>query len=363
MTHIHARFVDQLDAFKLDVELLIPARGVTAIFGQSGSGKTTVLRCLAGLHKARNGHVVLGETIWQDDSRFIPVHKRDIGYVFQDANLFDHMNVRGNLLYGRKRSKQTGGVDFDEAVRLMGLQELLERNPQTLSGGERQRVAITRALLSHPKMLLMDEPLSALDRFAKNEIIPYLEKLHDILSIPVVFISHDTDEVERLADHLIIMEKGRVAASGPLLDVLADPTLFIAQSSKTASVFDARISAYDEDDAMTHMDIAGTPLLVPGPVGEVGGSHRVRILATDVSLAVEKPSRTTILNVLQAKICDIHAIDEARVNVVLCLSEEISARLIARISKRSLEAFGFHVDQVVYAQVKGVSMVERRRSK
>ncbi|WP_135076330.1 molybdenum ABC transporter ATP-binding protein [Terasakiella sp. SH-1] len=361
MSKISARFQTQLDQFALDVDVHIPEKGVTALFGQSGCGKTTVLRCLAGLHRVETGFLQVGEEVWQDDHTFVPPHKRAIGYVFQDANLFDHLSVKGNLRFGYKRAKtQQDGLDFDEVVNLLGLTSLLERSPSHLSGGERQRVAIARALLNAPKMLLMDEPLSALDRFSKDEIIPYLEKLNDVLSIPIVFISHDTDEVERLADHMILMEKGQVRANGPLLDILADPSLFIAKSSKTASVFEAVIEGFESQDQLSTLRLSGAQLLVPGYVGEIGEKRRVRILATDVSLAVEKPSKTTILNVLQANICDIHAVDEARVNIVLCLGEEMQARLIARITTRSLHSFGFEVGQTVYAQVKGVSMVKRR---
>ncbi|SCA56836.1 Molybdenum import ATP-binding protein ModC [Candidatus Terasakiella magnetica] len=362
MNDIQVRLCGKLEEFHLDVDFTIPSKGVTALFGQSGCGKTTVLRCLAGLHHMKDGELQVFGQVWQDQTQFIPAHKRAIGYVFQDANLFDHLSVKGNLLFGRKRVKQSDGLDFDEVVELLGLKDLLNRNPSTLSGGERQRVAIGRALLNAPKMLLMDEPLSALDRFSKDEIIPYLEKLNDVLDIPVIFISHDTDEVERLADHLVLMEKGCVRASGPLLDMLADPTLFIAKSAKTASVIEATIEGFDEEDQLSQLDLNGASLLVPGRVGDVGEKRRVRIAATDVSLALEEPSKTTILNVLQAKICDIHAIDEARINIVLCLGEGSKGRLIARITKRSLNSFGFEVGQSVYAQVKGVSMVERRRA-
>ncbi|NVK20472.1 MAG: molybdenum ABC transporter ATP-binding protein [Methylocystaceae bacterium] len=361
MSQITARFKGQLDQFQLDVDFTIPSVGVTALFGQSGCGKTTVLRCLAGLERVTEGDLRINGAVWQDQSSFVKPHHRPVGYVFQDANLFDHLDVKGNLLFGHKRSSQKNdGPFFEGVVSLMGLSNLLDRPVQMLSGGERQRVAIGRALLSHPKLLLMDEPLSALDRFAKEEIIPYLQKMHQALSIPIIYISHDSEEVERLADHLILMEKGRIVKSGPLFDMLSDPKLFIAKSSKTASVFEGVICHFDEADQITSLQFCNRTFHVPGYVGEVGETRRVRIVATDVSLANEMPSKTTILNVFESRIIEIVAIDEARYNVVLELG---TAKLIARISKRSLSHFDFQIGQSVFAQVKAVSMVEKRKRK
>ncbi len=363
MSDLQVRFSSRLEDFMLDAEFAIPSRGVTALFGRSGCGKTTVLRCLAGLHRAEAGHLSVDGEVWQDEKTFLPAHKRPIGYVFQDANLFDHLNVRGNLSFGMKRLDKPSGLSFDDVVSLLGLSDLLERRASSLSGGERQRVAIARALLTNPRILLMDEPLSALDRFAKDEIIPYLESLNEALSIPVVFISHDTDEVERLADHLILMERGRVKASGPLLDMLADPKLFIAKSAKAASLIEARIADFHEEDQLSTLAVGSANVLVSGKVGEVGDYRRIRIAATDVSLAVAEPSRTTILNTLECEITDIHPMNEGRVNIVLALGGADGARLIARITNRSLRSFEFKVGQRVFAQIKGVSMVERRKGK
>lgn len=355
---ITARFNGQFDDFHLDAQFSLNMHGVSALFGQSGCGKTTVLRCLAGLERVANGYLMVDGEVWQDDKTFVPPHKRSIGYVFQDANLFDHLDVKGNVLFGQKRTRDQRGPQLCDISGLMGIDHLLDRPVRTLSGGERQRVAIARALLSSPRLLLMDEPLSALDRFSKGEIIPYLEKMHEALSIPVVYISHDSQEVERLADYMLLMEKGRVTKSGPLLDMLADPKLFIAKSSKTASVLEAEVVAFDEDDHLSTLQVADKTLYVPGFVAPLGERRRVRILATDVSLAREKPSQTTILNVFESRIVEIAAIDEARVNVVLEMGQ---AKLIARITTRSLRKFEFDVGQTVYAQVKGVSMVERRK--
>lgn len=212
---INAAFRGRLGNFTLDAELSLPATGVTAIFGPSGCGKTSVARCIAGLQRMADGFCAVDGEIWQDHQSFRPVHRRPIGYVFQEASLFPHLSVRKNLLFGSPNATQAQ-IDFDEVVDLLGLAALLDRSPHRLSGGERQRVAIGRALLSQPKLLLMDEPLAALDRTTKNEILPFLERLHERLSLPVFYISHDMAEIERVADHLVLMEQGRVISAGPL---------------------------------------------------------------------------------------------------------------------------------------------------
>lgn len=212
---IIAAFRGRLGSFTLDAELSLPATGVTAIFGPSGCGKTSVARCIAGLQRMADGFCAVDGEVWQDGSSFRPAHRRPIGYVFQEASLFPHISVRRNLLFGAPKAARAQ-IAFSEVVELLGLAALLDRSPYRLSGGERQRVAIGRALLSQPKLLLMDEPLSALDRTTKDEIFPFLEQLHETLSLPVLYISHDMAEIERFADHLVLMEQGRVVGSGPL---------------------------------------------------------------------------------------------------------------------------------------------------
>ncbi|MDP2805984.1 MAG: molybdenum ABC transporter ATP-binding protein, partial [Gallionellaceae bacterium] len=217
MSNICAHFKMQLDRFALDASFAAPAVGVTALFGPSGSGKTTLLRCIAGLERVAGTLHVNGE-IWQDEKTFLPIHKRPLGYVFQEASLFPHLSVRANLEYGYKRiAPDERKVHLEQVVEWLGLSHLIDRNnPTQLSGGERQRVAIARALLTSPRILLMDEPLSALDATSKQDILPYLERLHRELNIPVLYVSHALDEVTRLADHLVLLEKGRVIASGEL---------------------------------------------------------------------------------------------------------------------------------------------------
>ena len=218
---IHARFQCAFPGFDLDVDLTLPGTGITALFGHSGCGKTTLLRCMAGLQNAPGTMTVLGEP-WQTEELVRPVHKRALAYVFQETQLFPHLNVRRNLEFGYRRIPAgERQIRFDDAVRWLGLESLLERMPAGLSGGERQRVAIARALLTSPRLLLMDEPLSALDRASKQDILPYLERLRDTLAIPIIYVSHSTPEVARLADHIVMMEDGRVVAQGPLQETLA----------------------------------------------------------------------------------------------------------------------------------------------
>ncbi|MGA7303844.1 MAG: molybdenum ABC transporter ATP-binding protein, partial [Rhodothermales bacterium] len=217
---IDARFHIERDAFDMDVDLSVPAYGVTALFGPSGCGKTTLLRAIAGLERHSGGFLKVGDSIWQDQDVFLPPHRRPIGYVFQEASLFPHLSVRGNLDYGKKRVPDSERLlPLDQAVALLGIEPLLERKPNSLSGGERQRVAIARALAVSPRLLLMDEPLASLDLQRKQEILPYIESLRRELEIPVIYVSHLPDEVARLADHMVLLEAGRVRASGSVQEL------------------------------------------------------------------------------------------------------------------------------------------------
>ena len=225
---IHVEFLNTLGKFTLDAVFTAPATGITMLFGPSGCGKTTVLRCIAGLNHIKDGLCDIAGEIWQDrNGMFVPTHKRALGYVFQEANLFPHLSVRKNLLFGAPETKQGGPtIDFDEVVDLLGIRALLDRSPRNLSGGERQRVGIGRALLTQPKVLLMDEPLSALDRRTKGEILPFIEKLRDHFALPIFYVTHDMSEVERLADQIVLLDMGRVVAVGPLAELQADRTRY-----------------------------------------------------------------------------------------------------------------------------------------
>jgi molybdate transport system ATP-binding protein len=358
---IRVRFRGTLGRFTLDVAFEAPTRGVTALFGPSGSGKTTVLRCISGLDRMPGELTVAGE-VWQDRDRvFRKPHQRAIGYVFQEPSLFSHLSVRKNLLYGRSRALGTGNreeIRFDDVVGLMGIGHLLDRATAALSGGERQRVAIGRALLSQPRLLLMDEPLSALDYRNKEEILPYFEALHDALSIPILYVSHNLSEVERLADTLVLLENGKVLACGPLPDLLADAGLPIARRPDSATVVEASVRGFDASYSLTEMEVEGETLLVPGRVGEPGKTRRVRIAAADVSLSVSRPSQTSILNVVPARVKSLNRVNDAQVNVVLAIGHRDSnTLLLARISRRACETLGLAPGMTVYAQVKAVSLL------
>ncbi len=360
---IDAHFSGVIGDLTLNANLSLPKTGITALFGPSGSGKTTLLRCFAGLTKISNGALKIDGDIWQSDRVFRPPHKRALGYVFQEPSLFDHLTVRENLNFGHKRSRRaTEDVSFDETVSLMGLTKLMDRSPEKLSGGEKQRVAIARALLASPRLLLMDEPLSALDQAAKEEIIPYLEKLRRSLSIPIIFVSHDMREIERLADHMILINQGTVTASGPLIELLSDPSLPLAHMDQTAAILTGEIIRFRQDDQLTEIKAGGQLFLIPGEIAAVGEKRRLRIAASDVSLSAKRPSETTILNILPANITAVTPLDDSRVTLFLQIGHKKHHILIARISSLSMRKFDFKPGQSVYAQIKGVSMMERAQS-
>ena len=266
MTTIKAHFQLDYGDFKLDVDLKLPGTGITVLFGHSGSGKTTLLRCIAGLQHAPQGFLEINGHVWQDSERglFLPTHKRPLGYVFQEANLFPHLTVRDNLHYGLKRTKQNSGtVKLEQAVELLGIAHLMERMPEHLSGGERQRVAIARALALNPEILLMDEPLASLDFKRKQEILPFLSRLHQQLDIPVLYVTHSQQEVAQLADTLVIMEDGRALASGPLSETQSRLDVPLAQDREAATVWQATVAEHEADYHLTRVAFAGGSLSLP----------------------------------------------------------------------------------------------------
>jgi molybdate transport system ATP-binding protein len=360
---IRAEFRGTLGGFALNAAFEVPATGITGLFGPSGCGKSTVLRCLAGLQQMPNSFCAVAEDVWQDASIFRKAYQRPVGYVFQEASLFPHLSVRKNLIYGapREPADAQGGIAFDEVLDLLGLAKLLDRSPKNLSGGERQRVAIGRALLSQPKLLLMDEPLSALDRQTKDEILPFLERLHARLSLPVIYVSHDMAEIERLADHLVLMQAGRVLASGQLNAVQSDPALPLATAREAAVNFDAVVEAFDPVYGMLTLQIDGGHLLVPAPYAAAGERRRLRIGAGDVSLAREAPQASSILNALPARIVSRSPIGPSEILVLLALGADGGgARLLARVTRRSWDHLQLAEGLAVFAQVKGVALAPGR---
>jgi len=352
---IDARFRLDWLGFSLDVDLNLPGRGVTALFGHSGSGKTTLLRCIAGLERAPQGRLAVDGEVWQDDTRWVPPHQRPIGYVFQEASLFAHLTVMGNLRYGMKRIREAQRVSLDHAIELLGIGHLLDRKPDRLSGGERQRVGIARALAVSPRLLLMDEPLAALDLKRKQEILPYLERLHDELSIPVLYVSHSPDEVARLADYLVAMEGGRVLANGPLADTLARLDLPIRLGEDAGAILDGTVGEVDGDWHLVRVDFAGGSLWARDHGLPVGRRVRVRVLARDVSLA-EQPGTSSIQNVLRGRVDAIG--DDEHPGLALVRVKVGSTPLLARLTKRAAASLGVVLGRVLWVQVKSVALMD-----
>jgi molybdate transport system ATP-binding protein len=356
MQSIQARFRIDRPGFTLDVDLALPSRGVTALFGPSGSGKTTLLRCIAGLERAPQGFLCVNGEVWQDGKTWLPTHERPLGYVFQEASLFSHLSVLGNLQYGRKRIAAAQRVSLDRSVELLGIERLLERKPDRLSGGERQRVAIARALAAGPRILLMDEPLASLDLKRKHEILPYLERLHDELEIPVLYVSHSPDEVARLADSLVALEDGRVLVDGPLPETLARLDLPIQLGEDVGVVLAATVGAIDETWHLARLDFSGGTLWTRDSGVPAGRRVRVRILARDVSLAREHPGKTSIQNVLPGRV-DAIADDEHPGSALVRVQVGPSA-FIARLTKRATAELEIAEGLHVWVQLKSVALLE-----
>lgn len=353
---IHARFQTSLGDFSLDVDVRMPGRGVTALFGHSGSGKTTLLRCIAGLHQAKGELRIQGES-WQDDDHFLPVHKRPLAYVFQEASLFSHLNVQRNLEYGYKRIAPTERkIKFEQAIAWLGIEHLLQRRPDKLSGGERQRVAIARALLTSPRLLLMDEPLSALDHKSRREIMPYLEQLHDALSIPVLYVTHSPDEVARLADHLVLMDGGRALASGPLTETMARLDLPLRQDEDAGVVIEASVAEVDSNWHLVRAEFSGGSLWARDPGVPLGQKMRVRVFARDVSVSLDHNDDTSILNSLPAVVSEMAAGDHPAVRLVKLMVGDTP--LLARLTARSVAGLELEIGKKVWVQVKSVALIE-----
>lgn len=352
---LEARFHIPRPGFTLDVDFTIPPRGVTALFGPSGSGKTTILRCLAGLERAALGRLYVNGQCWQEHADFLPAHRRPVGYVFQEASLFPHLNVRNNLHYGQRRIPAAARlVDFDHTVQLFGLGDLLAHYPDQLSGGQRQRAAMARALLTSPELLLMDEPMASLDDASKADILPYLEQLHTGLAIPVLYVSHHIGEVARLADHMVLLEQGRVLAQGGLQEMLTRADLPLAHSEQASSVVDAVVLKQDEHHHLTELTSKAGPLWVSRVDKPVGQPQRIHILARDVTIALSPPHDSSVNNCLAVTIIGIS--EDPNPGHALLQLDAGGERLLSRITRRSCERLGLVPGAQVYALIKGVSL-------
>ncbi|MCC1495347.1 molybdenum ABC transporter ATP-binding protein [Alcanivorax sp. 1008] len=340
--------------FTLDVDIKVPSHGVTGIFGASGCGKTTLLRCIAGLERDARGSVGFNGQLWQDSENFVPPWQRPVGFVFQDARLFPHMTVARNLNYGRRRSAPSPELSSPEQIiDMLGIGHLLDRKPAQLSGGEQQRASIARALLRYPALVLMDEPLANLDAGRKQEIMPFLDRLHANLQVPMLYVSHSLDEMTRLCDHLVVMQSGRVLGQGRLHDMLMRTDLPTLGGGEASTVLDVRVLDYDPHYQLSRLQFAGGEVVVPGRHGDHCCPLRLRIMASDVSLCRERPQSSSILNILPAVVESRRAESGGHVLVQLRVGE---AKLMARVTLKSAEALNLTQGQSLFAQIKGVAV-------
>lgn len=344
----------QREDFSVDAKFTIPSKGVLGIFGHSGSGKTTLLRCVAGLETDVQGRIEVNGETWLDAKKNLSSQQRNIGYIFQESRLFPHLTVRKNLEYGARRNTgNTSSVDREYLLELLNIGHLLDRRPYQLSGGEKQRVAIGRALLKKPQMLLLDEPLASLDNKRKQEILPFLDKLHEELSIPMLYVSHSLEEVSRLCDYMLVMEQGRVEFKGGIHDALISPESPLATADNAAAVLEGSVSKQEKDFQLSTVHTCnGTTLQVQG-VLPIGQQVRLRVQASDVSLSKTVATDSSILNILEGLISAVIEERDASILLQLVVNNDI---LLARISRKSYQSLGLSEGQKVFVQIKAVSI-------
>ena len=361
---IHLQIKLKRSAFELDVNVQLPEQGITAIFGPSGSGKTSVLRAVAGLEKSQQGRIQVGAQTWQDTAQgtWLPTWQRPLGYVFQESSLLPHLNVQQNLNFGLKRALSSSNhgrlnatQSLQASIELLGIGDLLQRMPDQLSGGERQRVAIARAIAMQPQLLLMDEPLASLDAARRQEIFPWLARLRDELKIPMLYVTHSVEELTRLADHLVALDKGQVTAQGPIGAVLTQVINPVLVGEDAGALIEGCIGAVDKQWHLSRVDFEGGCVWMRDAGLPVGKAVRIRILARDVSLATTEPQNTSIQNQLRGHIQSITPdAHPSQVMVVLkCGTEEV----LARVTQRAVNELGLQLNMPVWAQVKSVALV------
>lgn len=345
-------------SYQLVFDLVLPGTGVTAFFGESGAGKSTLLRTVAGLERPKDGLICIKDDVWQNDAEniFVPTYRRSLGFVFQDARLFPHLNVTKNLAFGMKRVKEAKKqIPLEDVVELLGIGHLLNRMPETLSGGERQRVSIARALATGPDILLMDEPLAALDLKRKQEILPYLHRLNAELNIPILYVSHSLEEVAALADHLVLIQRGQIMASGLASELLTRLDLPLAHYDIAAAVVTGTIIEQDTEFQLSTFEFNGGQLFLPSTAYQIGQSVRLRVQAKDISLSIDSPGKSSILNSIQAKVVAMSDSGDGQVLVEL---DAKGTHLLSRITRKSVSVLGLEPGKVVYAQVKGIAVTE-----
>jgi len=361
MPVLHVDIERQFRDFTLAVDRDIALDGITAVFGASGSGKTTLLRAIAGLDRGVAGTIRFAGQVWQDDAAgvFVPPHKRGVGYVFQDARLFSHLNVAANLRYAARRSRrESRRIEFDDVVDALDLALLLDRQTAALSGGERQRVAIGRTLLARPQLLLMDEPLAALDLRRKASILPYIELLPQTFGVPVLYVTHAIAEVAQISQWMVLLSAGRVSATGPVTELMERIDLYpMTGRFEAGVVLTARVTGHDAAYRLTDLDIVGQHVVMPALDLPVGGAVRLRIRARDVALATQKPEGISIRNVLAGTVIEVaEEADTAFAEVLVDLG---GAHVRARLTRRSVADLSLAPGRPVFALIKSVA-IDRR---
>jgi molybdate transport system ATP-binding protein len=343
------------NGFELALDCTLPAHGVTAIYGASGSGKTTLLECIAGLRKAGPDSVIrLGDSHWQRDGNFTPPWQRRTGFVFQDARLLPHLNVEQNLDYAIARSATPPVIDKQQAIRWLELSQLLNQKPESLSAGQKQRVAIARALLSNPRLLLLDEPLANLDHQARRDCISYLQVVQRETGIPMLYVSHDIEEVSRIADYLLVLEGGRQLEQGPLLELCSRLDSRLSHEEHAAAIAQATLLQHDADFGLSELDIDGQILRVAQLPGQPGDNFRFRIPARDISICRSRPTDSSILNILEVQLTEVEATTDARVLLRMSIGEQ---HLLARITRKSANQLTLATGDKLYAQIKSVALL------
>jgi molybdate transport system ATP-binding protein len=359
MNRLVARFDVTYPDFRLQVDLDVPATGVTAVFGPSGAGKTTLLRCLSGLERSPNGFMRLGDQVWQDESQgvYVPIARRSVGYVFQEPRLFPHLKVRSNLQYGLKRTPTADRrLTLERVADILGINHLLDRRPGTLSGGEKQRVAIGRALLTSPRLLLLDEPLAGLDLARKREILSFITRVHRELAIPIMYVSHAVSEILQLADRVVLLKEGRIVMVGTVNDMLSSVHLSeMSGARQLGAVIETRVASHEPEFGLTRLAFSHQSLYVPLQALEIGAPLRVHVHARDVALALGPPATPiSVLNVLEATVAEVRDGQGASADITL----DVGCVLVARITRKSLTTLNLQSGQRVWAYIKTVALSE-----
>ncbi len=351
---IQARLHIERKGFRLQLAFELPEPGITAIFGPSGCGKTTLLRSIAGLEPCKHGYLNVNGQIWQDHGTCLPTHQRAVGYVFQEPSLFPHLTVQQNIDYARTRSGHAHHSAMEAAIALLHIDPLLSRYPTKLSGGEQQRVAIARALATAPELMLLDEPLAALDEQRKADILPCLRSIQHELNLPMLYVSHSRHEVAQLADHMLLLENGQLQASDTPAAIFSRLDLPLAHSTQAETIIHATVTGYDDQFGLNQLAFSGGQFVVAGKPLPAQQQVRLQILARDVSITLQRQSHTSILNIFAVTVDDMVDENNAQMTLRLQAGHDI---LLARITRKSASELDLKPGDKVFAQVKSVALL------